>query len=292
MLNFSQIAVGVWEHMQYGFAATLFASLVEVALPAEEKHGLRSRVRGFTYILVYYLTATTLILTLRQVVALNGAKPLITIDLRDTTGSSNLAVQALGYVVLPFAGIIVHDFLFYWFHRLQHSLPLLWRFHRVHHSVREMNAFNSYHHVSEEFFRIPFIMAPLLFIIDVQAPQLILVTLFLRSHAALVHSNSRLSFLIFKYVFVEPSYHRIHHSVEQRHWGRNFSSTFAVWDILFGTAYFAKQRETFRTGLPDQDEPHTIRAYLFPPPLPNAMPQPAIEPTTSFNPAVRSSSDG
>jgi len=276
MLNFGQIAHGVWLHIEYSFLAAVFASLVEIALPGEERQSLASRVRGFSFSLFYYLTATTLILSLRQALALTGYQPLVVLDLTGAISSSNFAIQLAGYVLAPFAAILLHDFLFYWFHRMQHAVPFLWRFHRVHHAIREMNAFNSYHHVTEEFLRIPFMMLPLLFLINVQATQVIFVVLLMRAHAALQHSNSRFSYWHFKYVFAEPIFHRIHHSTEQRHWGRNFSGVFTVWDMIFGTAYFAKHRELFTTGLADQDEARTLREYLFPPPLAKARPAAAV----------------
>jgi sterol desaturase/sphingolipid hydroxylase (fatty acid hydroxylase superfamily) len=31
-------------------------------------------------------------------------------------------------------GVAMFDFVFYWFHRMSHTFPFLWRFHRVHHS--------------------------------------------------------------------------------------------------------------------------------------------------------------
>jgi len=265
MERYQFIIDGVWLHMKYGFGAALFASLFEIILPVAERHTLRSRLRGFSFAILYYITAMALIIWIRHHLNSLGVKPLLSFDLTTTVDSTNPFVWLLGYTLFPFAAMFVFDFLFYWFHRLQHAVPFLWRYHRVHHSIREMNAFNNYHHVSEEFFRLPFIVIPLLLLIDVQTPQVLLAVLFLRVHATLIHSKTALTFWIFKYVWVEPFYHRVHHSVEQHHWNRNFASTFPIWDMLFGTAYYGRKRETFGTGLPDQGEPTSIREYLFPP---------------------------
>ena len=37
-------------------------------------------------------------------------------------------------------GVVLFDFVTYWFHRIAHKVPLLWRFHRVHHSDTTMDA--------------------------------------------------------------------------------------------------------------------------------------------------------
>jgi sterol desaturase/sphingolipid hydroxylase (fatty acid hydroxylase superfamily) len=65
-----------------------------------------------------------------------------------------------------------------------------------------------------------------------------------------------------RYVFVEPRYHRVHHSLETRHWDKNFASLFPFWDIIFGTAYFPARSEYPKTGLLDASEPPSIARYL------------------------------
>jgi len=37
-------------------------------------------------------------------------------------------------VLLWMGYLVLYDFLYYWFHRLQHVVPWLWRYHFVHHS--------------------------------------------------------------------------------------------------------------------------------------------------------------
>ena len=36
--------------------------------------------------------------------------------------------------------LTLHDTWFYWAHRLEHRVPLLWEFHKIHHSDENMNA--------------------------------------------------------------------------------------------------------------------------------------------------------
>jgi len=52
-----------------------------------------------------------------------------------------------------------------------------------------------------------------------------------------VHADVRIDFGPLKYVIVTPQYHRIHHSLERRHFDMNFSDRLTLWDFLFGTMY-------------------------------------------------------
>ena len=38
-----------------------------------------------------------------------------------------------------FVPLFLHDFWFYWSHRIEHKVPVLWAFHRLHHSDERMN---------------------------------------------------------------------------------------------------------------------------------------------------------
>ena len=38
-----------------------------------------------------------------------------------------------------------------------------------------------------------------------------------------------------EYIFVTPSHHRVHHSVNEKYLDKNFGSTFIIWDRIFKT---------------------------------------------------------
>ena len=80
----------------------------------------------------------------------------------------------------------------------------------------------------------------------------------------ITHANTRIGFGPFRYILSEPMYHRIHHSVERKHWDKNFAFKFPVWDMLFGTAHFPETDEFPRTGLDYMREPRSVGQYLFP----------------------------
>jgi sterol desaturase/sphingolipid hydroxylase (fatty acid hydroxylase superfamily) len=238
------------------------ATALELVSVDGERQGWVSRLRGLMFRLFYLAGLVIASMLLRQLATIVGLKPLLILDLRSIASSDNLAFAVLGLVALPFIPLLVGDFLFYCFHRLQHTVPLLWRFHAVHHAVEELNAANSSHHITEEFFRGSFFIVPLS-LVQLRVPDVVFIGFLLSLQNALVHANSRISFGPLNYVIVGPIYHRVHHSMDILHYNRNFCTVFPIWDMLFGTAYFPAIKERIKTGLPDKCEAKTICQYLF-----------------------------
>jgi sterol desaturase/sphingolipid hydroxylase (fatty acid hydroxylase superfamily) len=52
----------------------------------------------------------------------------------------------------------------------------------------------------------------------------------------LVHSNLRANYgWVGRWLIVSPANHRVHHSIQPEHLGKNFSVTLVLWDRVFGT---------------------------------------------------------
>ena len=45
----------------------------------------------------------------------------------------------LELVTMIFVPLFIHDCWFYWSHRIEHKVPVLWQFHKIHHSDELMN---------------------------------------------------------------------------------------------------------------------------------------------------------
>jgi sterol desaturase/sphingolipid hydroxylase (fatty acid hydroxylase superfamily) len=63
----------------------------------------------------------------------------------------------------------------------------------------------------------------------------------------------------------------VHHSIERRHYNKNYGEIFAFWDWAFGTLYIPEKDEVIRFGLGDANgepipQPYpTLRAALVMP---------------------------
>ncbi|MBO9713353.1 sterol desaturase family protein [Sphingomonas sp.] len=167
----------------------------------------------------------------------------------------------LGLILAPIAGAMLADFFFYWFHRAQHRF--LWRFHAVHHSIRDLSAVNAYHHLSESIFQSLLYMIPASLILgDTGAYAAPAMVVLIRMQAAFIHSPTRLHFGSLAAFFVDNRFHRIHHSLEERHFDRNFGAFTTLWDQLFGTAHRPQEAEWPDVGLADMAQPANVAEWL------------------------------
>jgi sterol desaturase/sphingolipid hydroxylase (fatty acid hydroxylase superfamily) len=97
-------------------------------------------------------------------------------------------------IALIFVSMFVFDFFYYWFHRMQHSIPALWRLHAVHHSIRELNAVMSFHHPLEALLRIIPVTLPLALLVRFDdMPVIPIVSAFVGCWGQFIHTDTRIS---------------------------------------------------------------------------------------------------
>jgi sterol desaturase/sphingolipid hydroxylase (fatty acid hydroxylase superfamily) len=239
-------------------------TLVEFMSEAEKQSAM-SRVRGFCFSFLSLAAAVIATHATQLLMGKAGLAPLLHLDLAGTIHSANPWVMVAGYTLVPLLALFVYDVGYYVFHRLQHSVPFLWRYHAVHHSIEELNCFNSYHHVSEYFFRIPLLTIPVNLLFAISEPQVVVTATIVSALGKLTHANTRVGYGPFRFLVTEPRFHRVHHSLEERHWNCNFAFYFPVLDMLFRTAYWPAKDEYPRTGVDYLPEPRSLGAFLLPP---------------------------
>jgi sterol desaturase/sphingolipid hydroxylase (fatty acid hydroxylase superfamily) len=169
-------------------------------------------------------------------------------------GGCYVGVQAFVHANLPFLEVglidglpawaqlivllLVIDFAFYVFHRIMHSTKPLWLFHAVHHAASRPNPMlqNRGHIVDQALFTtlsLPFLLA----ILGAPPPVFFTYVMIDQFWDYFQHSDIKVNLGPLKYVISTPQYHRIHHSLERRHFDKNFSGRLIVWDYLFGTLH-------------------------------------------------------
>jgi len=159
--------------------------------------------------------------------------------------------------------LLILDFVDYWYHRASHHFNWWWGLHSLHHSQQNMNLWSDdRNHVLDDLLR-DTVMGLVAIAIGVPPAQYVLLVSASRMVQSLQHANVRIHFgTVGERLLVSPRFHRTHHAIGVGHeshgkgtlGGCNFAVLFPVWDILFGTANFA--REFARTGVRDQ-LPHT-----------------------------------
>jgi sterol desaturase/sphingolipid hydroxylase (fatty acid hydroxylase superfamily) len=187
-----------------------------------------------------------------------------------------------GLAVYTIAVAIVVDFADWTTHALMHRVPALWEFHKVHHSAEVLTPITVYriHPVEQVIGALVTmlisgcfsgVMAYLL----LEQPTLLtlfganaVITLFQAAGNHLRHSHIWLSWgWVVNHIFISPAQHQIHHSVDPKHWDKNYGFIFALWDWMFGTLYVPKEKEQLTFGLggaTQQIHPTIWAAYFLP----------------------------
>jgi sterol desaturase/sphingolipid hydroxylase (fatty acid hydroxylase superfamily) len=255
-MEFLSAAAGV---ATSGYLGWIFVFIVLTAfefLNAKGDQTLRSRVNGLAYWTLFIPLSAVLLAGLTALWQALGLRPLFSLPVFQ-------AFQWIGPLAIVgavLAAAIVNDFFFYWAHRFQHRF--LWRYHAVHHSIREMNAVNSYHHASEAIVSLLLYTVPTSLIVADLGPGLPFVSFLIWLHIVWIHSPTRANFGPLRALFVDNRFHRLHHSLEERHFDKNFGAFTTLWDRLFGTACFPERGQWPAVGLAGIDEPCTVREWV------------------------------
>ena len=179
--------------------------------------------------------------------------------------------SGLELVTMIFVPLFIHDCWFYWSHRIEHKVPVLWQCHKIHHSDELMNTTTwARDHFLQNSWRAFFSVFTLGIFIDLNLTEAgkaaLYSTIFLVGLSLFYHSAIRIRLPWLDYILVTPQVHRIHHSIKPEHHNRNFADVLPVFDIVFGT-YERPVREEFpATGLgPKSPAPRSLLAAQFGP---------------------------
>ncbi|MBL0107410.1 MAG: sterol desaturase family protein [Ignavibacteria bacterium] len=150
--------------------------------------------------------------------------------------------------------LVTHDFYIYWFHRWQHHNKILWRTHEAHHSPKTIDWLSGARsHSLEILINQTVEFAPIILL--GAAPEVAIYKGMISAiWGMFIHSNIDVRLGKLQYFINGPEMHRWHHSDDGgKEYQNNFSTKLAVWDWLFGTAFFPDPaiRKPKRFGLSD-----------------------------------------
>ena len=154
--------------------------------------------------------------------------------------------SGLGILGGAVVGILVYEFIHYWYHRAAHHWQWLWRAgHQMHHSAESLDAFGAYYlHPFDAFMFTTWgslVFYPLLGL----TPEAgVIGALFLTFNAMFQHANIRTPHWL-GFFIQRPESHGIHHARGVH--GYNYSDL-PLWDMLFGTFRNPRSVEASPTG--------------------------------------------
>ncbi len=160
--------------------------------------------------------------------------------------------------------VVTHDLYIYWMHRWQHRNRYLWRLHEAHHSPTSVDWLSgSRSHFVEILINQTVEFAPIVLL--GASPAVIPIKGAISAVWGMyIHANLNVRSGRLQWIINGPEMHRWHHA-KGRGMGANFSTKLAIWDWVFGTAYFpAGQRADdygVRTWFPKRYVAQTLYAF-------------------------------
>lgn len=132
--------------------------------------------------------------------------------------------------------LLLLDCWIYWWHRLNHEWPFLWRFHEVHHLDEFLDASSALRFHFGEVLLSSIVRAGVILALGVPLLSVVLFETLLSLVTMFHHSNVRLPPRLEKalsFLIVTPSIHWVHHHALRRDTDSNYSALLSVWDHVF-----------------------------------------------------------
>ena len=131
--------------------------------------------------------------------------------------------------------LLIQDFVFYWFHRIGHTINIFWAAHMPHHSSEELNlSVGIRASFTQRLFQ--FLFFDWVLVLIGFSPEMVYTMAAVHLFIAYWHHTRLVKRLgWFENWFVTPSHHRVHHGVNPQYIDKNFSEFLIIWDKIFGT---------------------------------------------------------
>jgi sterol desaturase/sphingolipid hydroxylase (fatty acid hydroxylase superfamily) len=172
--------------------------------------------------------------------AFNGLLSRAGLPLPETLALLGDAPLWLQFVVF----LLLKDFVEWNIHRLLHNVPWLWEFHKLHHSIEELDWIGNFRFHWVEILVYKALSYVPLVVLGADSRVLLAIAILWTVMLDLNHSNVKFSWGPLRYILNSSSMHVWHHDVELHgRGGQNFGQVLSVWDWIFGTAYWPKDRE-------------------------------------------------
>jgi sterol desaturase/sphingolipid hydroxylase (fatty acid hydroxylase superfamily) len=140
---------------------------------------------------------------------------------------------SLGMVGGALAGYLAITFVYYWWHRWRHEIPVLWRvLHQLHHSPQRIEVVTSFYKHPLEILVNGILSSAILYLgVGLGVTSAVLVVLLSGLAELVYHWNVRTSYWL-GFLFRRPESHCVHHQTGLHSF--NYSDL-PLWDALFGT---------------------------------------------------------
>ncbi|WP_120498236.1 sterol desaturase family protein [Kiloniella sp. EL199] len=132
--------------------------------------------------------------------------------------------------------LILLDGLIYWWHRLNHETPFLWRFHEIHHLDTNLDTTSALRFHFGEVLLSAFMRVFVVIVFDIPLVSVIIFETILLISTLFHHSNVQLPEKLEKVlslVIITPAIHWVHHHALRHDTDSNYGTVFSFWDRIF-----------------------------------------------------------
>ncbi|ODN43001.1 sterol desaturase family protein [Piscirickettsia litoralis] len=163
--------------------------------------------------------------------------------------------QQTAFIPLPVAiilGLLALDLISYWYHRIAHILPFLWRFHEIHHLDEGLDVSTGLRVHFGEVIITGLIKACFIFLLGIPLEAAILFETLVVLQGIYHHSNFKTpNGLIntLSLIITTPKQHAVHHHALREDTDSNYGFIFIWWDKIFASFNTAKRQKNWRIGL-------------------------------------------
>lgn len=158
---------------------------------------------------------------------------------------------------------VVADFSYYWMHRWEHEVRLLWAHHSVHHSSPEFNLTTALRlswveGVIEWLFFVPMVL------MGFGVVQTLIVLSANVTYQTWIHTQKIGRLGVWDKIINTPSVHRVHHSSNEEYLDKNYGGVLMIWDLMFGTYQAETEKPVYGITKPLKSaNPITINFYEY-----------------------------
>lgn len=142
----------------------------------------------------------------------------------------------------------LHEFVYYWMHRLSHNVRILWAVHVNHHSSQLLN-FTTAARMPVLMFLVMMVFWSPLIIIGFNPFMVFAVSNVSFVFAVFQHSQVIGKIPLLEYIFVTPTHHRLHHASNETYINHNYGSVLIIFDRMFGTFKEVNEDEPIKYGI-------------------------------------------
>ncbi len=151
-----------------------------------------------------------------------------------------LFAEYFAFADIPFTwwswvlALLLADFTYYWMHRWEHEVRILWAYHSVHHSSPEYNLTTALRlawveGLIEWIFFVPMIL------VGFDVVQTLIALAVVVAYQTWIHTEKIGKLGVVDKILNTPSVHRVHHASNRKYLDRNYGGVLIIWDRIFGT---------------------------------------------------------